>query len=102
MAKVRKKDIDALKDKWKEEKKKDIKIDDSFVKNHIVFLDDLGLHVATVYKLLKVKHIDQMLNTMYETVIEQYKLHEQTVAKLLNDRELRHKVENKIGKRIPI
>ena len=90
--------------KEKERKKKDIQPDQDFYNKLAAILINKGLHIGTIYKLIKVKHIDQMLETMYETTIREYKLHEETIIKLKEGlrKEVEDIISNKLGKEIII
>lgn len=82
--------------KEKQQRKKLVEADQVFYTKLIIPIMTLDLHLQTIYRLIKVKHIDQMLDTMYETTIKEYKLHEPTVRRLMEDKELKDKVEQLI------
>ena len=100
---MRKKDIETIKEqikKERKEKKKDIQVDSVFYNKMACSCIMNNIHIDTLYKLCKVKHIDQMLNTMYETTIEQYGLHEPTVQKLMLDDAFKEKMEKEIAAKV--
>ena len=55
------------------------------------------LHIKTIYQLCKVPHIDQMLDTMYETTIKEYKLHIPTLERI-KDSNIRNNINRIINK----
>lgn len=89
--------------KEKEKKKRDIQPDQDFYNKLAAVIINKGLHLATIYKLIKVKHIDQMLSTMYDSTVKEYSLHEPTIIKL---REIKQEIEDiiksKLGKEMKI
>ena len=91
--------------KEKEEKKNNISADRVFHNKLVVDIMELNMHLDTIYKLIKIKHIDQMLANMWDATIKQYKLHEPTVIRL-QDKDTRIQIENiienKTGKKLKI
>ena len=90
--------------KEKERKKKDIQPDQDFYNKLASTLINKGLHIGTIYKLIKVKHIDQMLETMYETTVKEYNLHEGTIQKLKEGmkKEIEDLIRVRLGKEMVI
>lgn len=100
---MRKKDIETIKEqikKERKEKKKDLHPDSTFYNKLASTCLTKDIHIATLYKLCKVKHIDQMLSTMYETTIQEYNLHEPTVRRLLDDEVLKESLEKEITEKV--
>lgn len=99
--KVRKKDIEAIKDQLKEERKqrkKEIQVDVTFQNSLAALCLTNELHCLTIYKLIKVKHIDQMLRTMRESTIKDYNLHIPTLEKLEETPGLKRELEERLEK----
>lgn len=74
-------------------KKNTVKIKElpnEFYNRMAVYCIDNELHMRTIYTLCKIKHVDQMLNTMRDELIVEYNLHAPTIDKLA-DSELRNK-----------
>lgn len=92
-----KKRVERLKHEIAKDKKirKEEEINDKFFNALAVYCITKELHIKTIYKLCKVPHIDQMLDTMYEHTIKQYKLHEPTIKKLM-DREIREELNKEL------
>ena len=103
---MRKKDLEQIKEQIKRERKENRKKTLSNLEPDITFSNKLSatliikdLHVNTIYKLIKIKHMDQMLDTMWESTISEYNLHEPTVRRMLIKEE-RDEIENLILSRL--
>ena len=75
-----------IKKNIREDRKKKIEVPREFYNAIAVFCINHELHIETIYKLMKVKNIDQMLMTMREEVIKTYNLHEPTVERFNGDK----------------
>ena len=61
-----------------------------------VYCIENELHMMTIYKLCKTKQIDQMLDTMYDTTVKEYKLHTPTIERLRNNNTLREEIVQRL------
>ena len=61
-----------------------------------VYCIENELHMMTIYKLCKTKQIDQMLDTMYDTTVKEYKLHTPTILKIRENEVVRQKLVEKL------
>lgn len=77
-----------IKKNIREDKKRKIEVSKEFYDSMAVYCINEGLHMQTIYKLMKIKSIDQMLMTMREEVIKNYNLHEPTLEKLTEDKKI--------------
>ena len=75
-----------IKKNIREDKKKKLEVSKEFYDSMAVYCINECLHMQTIYKLMKIKNIDQMLITMREEVIKNYNLHEPTLNKLTEDK----------------
>lgn len=71
-----------IKEQIKKEKKRRIEVDKTFINKVSVYCISNDIHMETVYKVCKVPYMDQMLSTMYDTTVKEYKLHEPTLVKI--------------------
>ena len=76
--------------------KKVKELPNEFYNKMAVYCLDNDLHMKTIYSLCKVKHIDQMLNTMYESTIKDYELHIPTIDKI-RDTATRAQINDKLA-----
>ena len=53
--------------------------------------------MKTIYILCKTKHMDQMLDTMYNNIVEEYNLHVPTLERL-RDSIIKENTQNKLDK----
>ena len=86
--------------KINEKKEKYQQVDKNFYNKMASICLNNDLHIATVYKLCFIPHISEMLNNMFEATIKEYKLHELTVNRLLNNEELRYFIEKEICRKV--
>lgn len=89
-----------LKNKIKKELKQDKKVKEvptEFFNTTAVYCIQNELHIKTVYQLCRVKHIEQMLISMYETTVKEYTLHTPTLEKLKEEK-IREEVNSLIKK----
>lgn len=84
-----------IKESIRKETKKIKELPNEFMNILGAYCVNNDIHMKTVYQLCKVKHIDQMLDTMYETTIRTYELHEPTL-KRIKDTEVRTILEQKL------
>lgn len=77
-----------IKKNIREDKKRKIEVSKEFYDAMAVYCINEELHMQTIYKLMKIKGIDQMLVTMREEVIKTYSLHEPTLEKLTSDKKI--------------
>lgn len=61
-----------------------------------VYCIENELHMMTIYKLCKTKQIDQMLDTMYDTTVKEYKLHTPTIERLRNNNTVREEIVQRL------
>lgn len=60
------------------------------------FLIEKELSINTIYKLATIKEIEQMLITMYETTIKEYNLHEPTIKRIQQEKDLKQLINKKL------
>lgn len=71
-----------IKNQIKNQKKKKIEINSDFYNKMASFCACNNIHTATLYKVMKVKGMQQMLDTMRDEAISEYELHVPTLDKL--------------------
>lgn len=60
------------------------------------YLIEKELSINTIYKLVTIKEIEQMLITMYETTIKEYNLHEPTIKRIQQEKDLKQLINKKL------
>jgi hypothetical protein len=87
----------AIKDSIRKETKKIKELPNEFVNEMACYCIQEELHMKTIYQLCKVKHMDQMLDTMYDNIVEEYNLHVPTLERL-RDSIIKENTQNKLEK----
>ena len=84
-----------IKENIRKETKKIKELPTEFTNKLAVYCINNEIHMKTIYQLCKVKHIDQMLDTMYETTVKTYELHTPTLERI-KDTNIRTGLEQKL------
>ena len=77
-------------------KQKQEELDSKIASVLAVYCIENELHMMTIYKLCKTKQIDQMLDTMYDTTVKEYKLHTPTILKIRENEVVKQKLVEKL------
>ena len=77
-------------------KQKQEELDSKIASVLAVYCIENELHMMTIYKLCKTKQIDQMLDTMYDTTVREYKLHTPTILKIRENEVVKQKLVEKL------
>ena len=91
MKKTKIKELIKTKSKQKQEE-----LDSKIASVLAVYCIENELHMMTIYKLCKTKQIDQMLDTMYDTTVREYKLHTPTILKIRENEVVKQKLVEKL------
>ena len=86
-----------IKESIKRQGKKIKELPNDYIKQMACYCIQNELHMKTIYTICKTKHMDQMLDTMYDAIIEQYDLHIPTINKL-RDTFIREQTQEKLNK----
>ena len=86
-----------IKDRIRNEGKKIKELPNEFINEMACYCITNELHMKTIYILCKTKHMDQMLDTMYDNIVEEYNLHIPTLERL-RDSIIKENTQNKLDK----